>query len=352
MQRLKISRKIALAAVLGFIAGAPSLHSQLTFQGGNTQQQAPKNKPDDQKQYEQAPLNGVAAIVNDDVITMDEVRDLTHSQEETLFAQYPNQPDVLRQKVAELRGQAVKELIDRQLILQEFKKLEAKGASIPDYIVEDHIQTYIRGSFNGDRSAFIRTLDAQGLTLAKFKQMEKEKIIVSAMRERQIQKDTFVPPRDVEEYYKKHSGEFSTPETVHLRMISLAKGGATESTQKALAQEIRQKVVTGADFAKMAQFYSDTHAQDGGDYGWVTRGDINEDLGKVAFSLKPGQVSNVVDSNGSFWLLFVEAKKSGSTRGLKDVRGDIEKRLLQIQQQQEQEKWLSGLRQKAYIRTF
>lgn len=351
MQRLNITRKIALAAVLGLITCAPSLHSQIAL-GNDTSKQAAKPKPDAQKEYPQAPLNGVAAIVNDDVITMDQVKELTHSQEETLYAQYQNQPDVFTQKVGELRGAAVKELIDRQLILQEFKKLESKGATIPDYIVEDHIQTYIRGSFNGDRAAFIRTLDAQGLTLAKFKQMEKEKIIVSAMREREVQKQTFVPPRDVEEYYKQHSGEFSTPEKVHLRMISLAKGGATESTQKALAQEIRQKVVTGADFAKMAQFYSDTHAQDGGDYGWVTRDDINQDLGKIAFSLKPAQVSNVVDSSGSFWLLYVEARQPGSTKGLKEVRDDIEKKLLQVQQQQEQEKWLAGLRQKAYIKTF
>jgi peptidyl-prolyl cis-trans isomerase SurA len=277
------------------------------------------------------------------------VRELTISQEEALEKQYQNQPDVLRQKIYELRGEAVKELIDKQLILQEFKKMEEKGASIPDYIVEDHIQTIIRGQFNGDRAAFIRTLDAQGMTLARYRQEEKEKIIVSAMREREIQKDAFIPPRDVQEYYAKHPEEFNVPTTIHLRMISLAKGGATDATQKKLADEIRQKVAVGADFGKMAQFYSDTHAQDGGDYGWVTSNDINEQLGKVAFSLKPGQVSNTVDSSGSYWLLYVEARKPGGSKAFKDVRDDIQKKLLQVQQQETQEKWLAGLRQKAYI---
>ena len=290
--------------------------------------------------------------MNDDVITMEEVRELTYSQEQSLGAEYPNQIDVLRQKVTELRTAAVKELIDRQLVLQEFKKMEAKGASIPDYIVEDHIQTYIRGQYNGDRAAFIRTLDAQGMTLAKFKEAERDRIIVSAMREHEINRNTFISPHDVEAYYHQHIGEFTSSDSIKVRMISLKKGGVSDETQKDLADEIRHKVQTGADFAKMAQLYSDTHQENGGDWGWVTPADLNEELGKVAFSIKPGQVSNVVDSSGSYWLLFVEAKKLGGSAAYKDVKGDIEKKLLQIQQNQQQEKWLEGLRAKAYIRIF
>lgn len=362
MQRLSFSRTIGLLSLLGCFAGAQSLYAQLSLQPD--QQAAPQaplqaqplpSLPQPQRRNEGAEtdvLNAVVAVVNEDVITLDDVRELTNSQEVALESQYPDQPDVLRQKIIELRGQAVKTLIDRQLILQEFKKLEDKGANIPDYIVEDHIKTYIRGQFNGDREAFIRTLDAQGITLAKFRERERDQIIVTAMREREIQKDLFIPPRDIEEYYHQHTSEFSTPATVHLRMISLKKGGATEETQKKLAEEIRQKVAGGADFGKMAQFYSDTKAAEQGDYGWVKREDLNEDLGKVAFSLKPGQISNIVDSSGSFWLLYVEAKQPGGTSAFKDVRGQIEQKLLQIQQQEEQEKWLAGLRQKAYIRTF
>lgn len=232
--------------------------------------------------------------------------------------------------------------------------MEAKGASIPDFVVEDHIQTYIRGSFNGDRAAFIRTLDAQGLTLAKFREMEREKIIVSAMREEQLKKQPFIPPHDVEAYYAQHPDEFSIPGQVKLRMISLPKGGATDATERALAAEIRQKVAGGADFGALAQLYSQTHnsPEEKGDWGWVTRADINDELGKVAFSIKPGVVSNIVDSEGSYWLLYVEAKKPGSARALKDVRDDIQKKLLQVEQQEQQEKWLAGLRQKAYIKTF
>jgi hypothetical protein len=85
----------------------------------------------------------------------------------------------LVEKVKELRLKAINDLIDRQLILQEFRK---QKFNIPEHFIDDRIATLTREEFGGDRSAFIRTLAAQGYTLEKFKQMETEKMIVQAMR--------------------------------------------------------------------------------------------------------------------------------------------------------------------------
>jgi hypothetical protein len=48
----------------------------------------------------------------------------------------------------------------------------------------------------------------------------------------------------------------------------------------------------------------------------------------------------------------VEDKRGGTTRSLAEARGDIEKKLIQDEAQQIQERWIASLRQKAYIRTF
>ena len=81
----------------------------------------------------------------------------------------------LVEKVKELRLKAINDLIDRQLILQEFRK---QKFNIPEHFIDDRIATLTREEFGGDRSAFIRTLAAQGYTLKKFKQMETEKMMV------------------------------------------------------------------------------------------------------------------------------------------------------------------------------
>ncbi|MDQ3622473.1 MAG: peptidylprolyl isomerase, partial [Verrucomicrobiota bacterium] len=89
-----------------------------------------------------------------------------------------------------------------------------------------------------------------------------------------------------------------------------------------------------------------------GDWGWINRRTLNEALTKVAFSLKPRQVSEIVDLGNSYYLLYVEARKPALTRPLKEVRPEIEKKLSQEQRQQAHLEWVAKLRKKAYIKMF
>ena len=290
-------------------------------------------------------LDGIAAVVNGDVITFSQVRDVVGDRERALRNQYTGKE--LVEKIKELRLSALQDLIDRQLILQEFKK---NKFSIPDYVIDDHIQTIIREQFAGDRGAFIRTLEAQGYTLEKFKEEETDKIIVQAMRQKNVKSDSIVSPQSILDYYEKNREEFTTPEQVKLRMIVIKKGG--ESGRK-MAEELRQKVLAGAEFDKLAQMYSEDATQDsGGDWGWIDRKTLNDNLTKVAFSLKPGEVSRVVELSGNCYLLFCESKKSATTKSLASVHDDIETKLLQQERQKAQQKWIDSLRQKAFIKMY
>lgn len=294
-------------------------------------------------------LDGVAAVVNGDVITFSQVRELVGARERSLRDTLHGQE--LVEKIKEARLGALKDLIDRQLILQEFRK---NKFSIPDYIIEDHIQTIIRTEFGGNRVAFVRTLEAQGLTLSRFRELETEKIIVQAMRQKNMRGEgLMIPPQQIDEYYAKNREAFTTPEQIKLRMIVLKKGSGDGSSKKQMAEEIRAKMTAGGEFEKLAQMYSEDSSQDtGGDWGWVDRKMLNETLTKAAFSLKPGQVSRVIELGDNYYLLYVEAKKSAVVKPLSQVRGEIEGKLLQESRQKLQEKWIEGLRQKAYIKTF
>lgn len=127
-------------------------------------------------------IDGIAAIVNNDVITISPSPRARRGVEQSMRQMYRGQE--LQDKVKEMRLSALKDLIDRQLVLQEFKKMQEKGANIPNHVVDDRVQTIIREEFGGDRSAFVRTLQAQAAgTLTRFKEIEKEKIIVQALRQ-------------------------------------------------------------------------------------------------------------------------------------------------------------------------
>ena len=299
-------------------------------------------------------IDGIAAIVNNDVVTISQVRDLIGARERSLREIYRGAE--LENKLKEMRLSAIKDLIDRQLILQEFKKLQEKGAAIPDYIVDDRIQAIIRQEFGGDRAAFVRTLQAQGYTLTQFREIEKEKIVIQAMRQQKVDNNFVISPTQIQAYYEKNRQAYATPEQVKLRMIVIREGSSSDipdiGSKKELAEEIRDKVAKGAEFDRMAEMYSEdeTTQQVGGDWGWIERNTLNEKLTNVAFSMRPGEVSPVIGIDNTYYIIMVEAKRNATIKPIGDVRNEIEKNLIQQERTKAQERWLDTLRQKAYIK--
>jgi peptidyl-prolyl cis-trans isomerase SurA len=295
-------------------------------------------------------VNGIAAIVNGDVITYSQVRELVEPRERLLRAQF--QGEELAAKIKEARLAALKDLIDRQLIIQSFNK---EGFQIPEHYIEQEINGVIHDSFGGDRNTFIKTLQAQNFTLGEFKKMEKEKMMVQAMRAKNAKPATVIPPAKVDEYYKQHRDQFSSKEEIKLRMIMIPGNDPSGSSpaQKALAEEILGKLVHGAEFDGMARIYSeDSTRETGGDWGWVERKTLAPPLEQAAFSLPTGKISNIVELGGNYYILKVEDKRGGVSRPLAEVRAEIQKKLEQEEAQRVQERWLTSLRQKAYIKTF
>jgi len=275
-------------------------------------------------------VDGMAAIVNGDVITYSQVRQLSAPREKLLRSQFTGQD--LENKLKEVRQLALKDLIDRRLIIQAFKK---ESYQIPDHVVDQRVHDIIRESFGGDRNTFVKTLEAQNYSLGEFKEKEMERIIVQAMRGHNVKTNYIISPTKIEDFYRKHRELFTTKEEIKLRMIMIGK------------------LAGGAEFEPTAQIYSEDSTKDnGGDWGWIGRNTLATGLEKFAFNMPVGRISNIIDYAGNYYILKVEDKRGGTTRSLAEARADIEKKLIQDEAQQIQERWIASLRQKAYIRTF
>jgi peptidyl-prolyl cis-trans isomerase SurA len=295
-------------------------------------------------------IDGVAAVVNTEIITYSQVRALVQPREKVLHSQYSGEE--LVKKVKEAREAALKDLIDRQLIIQSFQK---ENFQIPDHYVDRRVHEIIQENFGGDRNTFIKTLEAQNYSLGEFKKMELERIIVQAMRSKNVKKQDVASPSKIDQYYKDHHDEFTAKQEVKLRMIMIpAKAtDGNASSQKAMAEEILGKLAGGAEFDRMAQIYSEDSSRDlGGDWGWIEHKTLAPQLEKIAFNLPVGKTSNIIEFNNNYYILKVEEKRGGNTRLLAEVRDEIEKKLLQEEAQNLQEKWLQSLRTKAYIHTY
>ena len=295
-------------------------------------------------------VDGVAAVVNGDVITYSQVRGLVGPREKLLRAQFSGEE--LIKRIKEAREAALQDLIDRQLIIQAFKK---ENFQIPDHFVEERMHDIVRTDFGGDRNTFIKTLEAQNFTMGEFKKMETEKMIVQAMRSRNVKLDLVASPAKVEEYYKTHREEFTSKEQIKLRLVMIPSHASDgeAAAQRAMAEDIFTKLVNGAEFDRMAQLYSeDSTRENGGDWGWVDRKTLAGPLEKAAFALETGKISHIIEFSGNYYILKVEDKHGGEVKSLEQARADIEKKLIHDEAQQLQEKWIASLRSKAYIKTF
>jgi parvulin-like peptidyl-prolyl isomerase len=294
--------------------------------------------------------NGIRAIVHDSIVTYEDVLELSAQTEDVLRRQYAGQPELFDAKMREADKENLDKLLANELILHEF---QTAGYNIPESLIDDAVQEQIKSRF-GDRATATKTLTARGITYEKFRQQVRERIIIQAMREKNISSGIIISPHKVETYYLAHRDDFKVEDEVKLRMIVLDRSSDTNAPDtKELAKEILGKLDEGASFAEMAKIYSQgSQRAQGGDWDWVERSVLRKELAEVAFSLKPGQRSGIIETPGAYYLMLVEDTKTAHAKPLAEVRDQIEHTLVLDEQKRLEKQWIDRLKKKTFVRTF
>jgi peptidyl-prolyl cis-trans isomerase SurA len=295
-------------------------------------------------------VNGIAVIVNDAVITRENIIETTLERERLIRDYYRGQPQFRDQEIERLRRDALDNLVERQLILHEFN---TAGYKLPETLVDEHIKGTIRERF-GDRARMIKSLREEGVTSEEFRKRVREEFIISAMVAKNIAQEIMISPYKIETYYGENHDKFKMEDQVKLRMIVLTNkvDRNAEATRK-FADEIAAKLEAGASFAEMASVYSDgSQRSHGGDWDWIERSVLRPDLGEVAFSLKPGARSPVIEKPEGCYLMLVEESRPAHIKALSEVRDAIEKELKVQEQQRLRKQWIERLKTKSFIRYF
>ncbi len=302
--------------------------------------------------------DGIAAIVNDEIITFSDVRRQV-GDAERVIAQSSLPPQEKTARIRELRLAAINALIDRRLIIQEFTK---RGYQMPQNIIEQQIRSIIREEYNGDRTKLNDALRQQGKTYEQFRQEIEDELKFQAMVHHFIRRRVVVSPKKVEEYYEKNKHEFAPPKEARLAILYLSKHMRfdTKLSQSSpqdsdplstLAADIVQKARKGEDFANLVRIYSDgPYKENGGDWGWLTPDALRPELSQVAFSLKPGQVSNAVETEDGYYIIKALEVKNPSAPPLEEIREQVEQRIQIAESREIQKELVDQLRRNAYVK--
>jgi len=140
-----------------------------------------------------------------------------------------------------------------------------------------------------------------------------------------LRKGIKVPARDIERSYNDTIEMFSTPEQVRASHILFTTEGKVEATVRAAAEKVLKEATGGADFAKLAEKYSEdeTTAKTGGDLDYFSRGRNLPQFDDAVFAAQPGLIPTLVKDALGFHIVKVVDKKAGVTRSLNEVRGQI-----------------------------
>ena len=296
--------------------------------------------------------NSIAAVVDGIPIASSEVEETIKAQEQVIQFTYRNDPDRIKKEIALLRQGAIETLIDREILLAEFRKI---GGVIKAQYVDDDINGIIRESFKGNRDAFVDELTKGGMTVKKFRELREKMVIMNVMRARNAGDHPPPPPREVQEYYDKNVDKWREGDQIKISTITIPKftGDKTPEQQQKFAQELRTRIVQGADFAKVAKTNSqDSHAENGGAWDWMSKTDLMPAIANAAMELKTGGVSPVLDLESNFIIVSCDAKKLGAAPDIEKLRPEIEKMINQEKSKGNIDKWMETVRKKHVIKRY
>jgi len=143
-----------------------------------------------------------------------------------------------------------------------------------------------------------------------------------------------VSAEDTQLYYKTHREEFTTPEMVKARhiLIKVDKSASEEDKKKSKkkAEEILGRIKAGEDFAKLATEVSDDPGSKikGGDLGFFPKGRMVPDFEKAAFSLKPGEISDIIETQFGFHIIKVEERKDAVLEPYEKMKDKVKEKVL------------------------
>lgn len=295
-----------------------------------------------------AQVNAIRAVVDEAVITQQDVQQMTASALPTLRSTFPNQPDLIEKKLIEAEGDNLEQLAQRKLILHEFK---TSGFNLPESILDDLVQERIRERY-GDRRTLTKSLQAEGSNFERFRERLREQFIVEAMRNKFISSTIIVSPQKVESYYQGHKEQFKMEDQVKLRMIVLNKSGPPSgSDPRKLAEELLLKVKEGTPFSELAAMYSQRSQRDNTGE-WFEKSQLRKELAEATTGLKTGDVSSVIDTPDACYVLQVEEAKPEHYKPLAEVRGTIEGNLVLEEKARLEKVWVERLKKKTFVRYY
>ncbi|MEK6798196.1 MAG: peptidylprolyl isomerase [Planctomycetota bacterium] len=272
------------------------------------------------------------------------VEDVWKGRGKELEAKASLATDDFRRQVAERSAQVVTDKVAESLLYQRAAARvdEAMGRRI-DQLVDTEIRKTVSEDFGGIQRRYERRLETEGRTLDEVRKAIRRQFVITAYLDGQIRPKVAEPTRDqlraafIEGREQWRTTPRRSMSLIDVRVSALLSAEVTDPTREQLeearaqarvkAQAALAELRSGAAFADLARRCSnDSHAQDGGRWGWVTRDGVRERFVPALQALERlngGEISEVVETQDSFFLVRCDELQPGFEPDFQNVQPQL-----------------------------
>ena len=291
--------------------------------------------------------NRVVAIVNNDVITLYELKKRIEEVTGQTYEDFKAQ----EKEYLEARRQILEAMINEKVVqdkAQEFG-IQATQGEI-DAAVES-----IKKANKLTQEGLIESLKEEGVTYEKFRNSLKENIEKSRIIDLEVRSKIFVREDQIIEYYQNHQDEYVSEGQVHIASIFLSQMNPDDSeefnnlTKK--GEEILARLSKGEDFGELAKEFSQGPGADEGGYlGSFKVREIDPDLQGIIQNLPEGGISGLINRGNSIQIIKLLKRENEGIKPLEDVRDEIYKTLYDEEVKKRYLSWIKELRKNAFTK--
>ncbi len=246
-----------------------------------------------------------------------------------------------------------------ELLLEKMRAIITDGVRVSPADVRDEFMkrnTRVRIEYvRFDPSKYLQAVPVNTAALQKFFQEDPSKYKVPEERQvryvlidmDRVRAEVKLTDEDLKQYYSQHISDYQVSDRVKVSHILFKTEGKTPeeiATVEKTARDVLAKIKAGADFGEMAKKYSEeASASKGGEIGWIVRGQTVKEFEDAAFSMKPGQVSDLIKTTYGFHIIKVEDKQTAHLQTFDEVKDQIHDQLMKERLADAQQKLSSDL---------
>jgi peptidyl-prolyl cis-trans isomerase SurA len=293
----------------------------------------------------------IIARVNNQIITRSEY---VRSEEDLRKEAQQQDPINADKVVAEKDKDVLRDLIDQQLLLEKGKDL---GISGDTELIKKLDQ--MRKEMNLDSMEELeKAAQAQGISFEDFKQNMRNQIITQQVIGREVGQRLVIDKEEEKKFYDTHQSDLNQPEQIKLSeiLVSTEKKvkGSTDEQQlqaaKAKADDLLDQIQKGAKFEDVAKKNSDgLSAAQGGDLGYFKRGTMAKEIEDVTFTMKPGEISKVIQTRQGYVILKVVEHHQAGVPALSEIEAHVADAIYMEKLKPALREYLTKLREQAFI---